>query len=118
MALENHLIPAFGQRRLCDLTRFEVQSYFGKLLKQLAPDTIHGIHRFLRKILSDAVEWKYISENPAKGVRLPPSRRREPPFIEPSQFRELLTTLAEPARTMVLLAMMASMHIEEILGLR
>jgi integrase len=118
IAVESHLFPAFGQRRLCDLTRFEIQSFFGKLSKKLAPDTIHGIHRFLRKILADAVEWKYISENPAKGVRLPPSRRREPPFIEPSQFRELLMALAEPARTMVLLAMMTSMRIEEILGLR
>ena len=118
LALENHLFPAFGQRRLCDLTRFEIQSFFGKLAKKLAPDTIHGIHRFLRKILADAVEWKYISENPAKGIRLPPSRRREPPFIEPLHFQELLAAVAEPARTMVLLAMMTSMRIEEILGLR
>ena len=118
IALENHLFPAFGQRRLCDLTRFEIQSFFGKLAKKLAPDTIHGIHRFLRKILADAVEWKYISENPAKGIRLPPSRRREPPFIEPLHFQKLLAAVAEPARTMVLLAMMTSMRIEEILGLR
>jgi integrase len=118
MALENHLVPAFGQRRLCDLTRFEVQNFFGKLLKKLSPDTVHGIHRFLRKILADAVEWKYIPENPAKGIKLPPGRRREPPFIEPAQFRDLLIALAEPARTMVLLAMMTSMRIEEILGLR
>ena len=117
-ALKNHLFPAFGQRRLCDLTRFEIQTYFGKLSKKLAPDTIHGIHRFLRKMLSDAVEWKYLSENPARGIRMPPSRRREPPFIEPSQFRDLLAALAEPARTMVLLAMMTSLRIEEILGLR
>ena len=103
---------------MSDLTRFEIQTYFGKLAKKLAPDTIHGIHRFLRKMLSDAVEWKYLSENPARGIRMPPSRRREPPFIEPAQFRELLRTLAEPARTMVLLAMMTSLRIEEILGLR
>jgi integrase len=118
MALENHLLPVFGQRRLCDVTRFEVQNYFGKLLKKLSPDTVHGIHRFLRKILADAVEWRYIPANPAKGVKLPPGRRREPPFIEPAQFRDLLSALAEPARTMGLLAMMTSMRIEEILGLR
>ena len=117
-ALKNHLLPTFGQRRLCDLTRFEIQAFFGRLLKKLAPDTIHGIHRFLRKMLADAVEWKYLSENPARGIRMPPSRRREPPFIEPAQFRELLRTLGEPARTMVLLAMMTSLRIEEILGLR
>ena len=117
-ALKNHLLPTFGQRRLCDLTRFEIQAFFGRLLKKLAPDTIHGIHRFLRKMLADAVEWKYLAENPARGIRMPPSRRREPPFIEPSQFRELLRTLGEPARTMVLLAMMTSLRIEEILGLR
>lgn len=29
------------------------------------------MQRFLRKILADAGEWKYISENPAKGVRRP-----------------------------------------------
>jgi integrase len=112
------LVSGFWSTKILRSDPIRDSKFFGELLKKLAPDTIHGIHRFLRKILADAVEWKYLPENPAKDVRLPPSRRREPPFLKPSQFRDLLTALAEPARTMVLVAMMTSMRIEEILGLR
>ena len=118
LAQGNHLLPAFGKHRLCDLSKAEVQTFFGNLLQRLSADTVHGIHRILRRTLSTAVEWSFIQKNPASGVKLPPRRRREPPFIKPEQFQALLAVLPEPVRTMVLLAMMTSMRIEEVLALR
>jgi integrase len=46
------------------------------------------------------------------------SRRREPPFITAQQFQNLVRALPVKLRLMVLLAMMTSMRIGQILGLR
>src|SRR5262249_55017523 len=116
-ALANYLIPRFGDVRLSDVRKPDVQAFLGRLLDKLSPTTVHGIHRYLRRVLSCAVEWGYISENPARGIRLPPTRRREPPFITPEQFRRLIEALPQKVQLMVLLAMMTSMRIGEILGL-
>src|SRR5262249_27029487 len=108
----------FGQFRLNEIGRADVQAFCGRLLAKLKPDTVHGLHRFLRRILGCAVEWKVLGENPASKIKLPPTRRREPPFITVPQFQSLVTSLAVKVRLMVLLAMMTSMRIGEILGLR
>ena len=79
---------------------------------------MHGVHRVLHRVLSTAIEWNYVPSNPAKGIKLPPCRRREPPFVRPEQFQELLLALSEPVRTMVHMTMMTSMRIGEILALR
>jgi integrase len=103
---------------LREITKAEVQAFVGKMLNTLAPDTVHGIHRYLRRVLNTAVEWSYVDQNVARGVRIPPPRRREPPFITPQQFQTLLSGLPEMVRVMVLLVMMTSMRVGEILGLR
>lgn len=118
LALDNYLLPKFGNSRLSDIGRADVQAFFGKLLEQLKPDTVHGLHRFLRRILGCAVEWHFISENPAGRIKLPPTVRREPPFLTGIQFQELLRALPIQVRLMVLVAMMTSMRIGEIVALR
>src|SRR5438067_1947369 len=67
LALKNYLIPRFGSYRLTDISKAEVQTFLGRLLEKLAPDSVHGMHRCLRRILTSAVEWKYLQENPARG---------------------------------------------------
>jgi integrase len=118
LAIEKYLVPKFGACRLSEISRADVQAFFGGLLAKLKPDTVHGLHRYLRRILSSAIEWRFLSENPASRIKLPPTRRREPPFITGLQFQSLLRSLPIQVRLMVLLAMMTSMRIGEILGLR
>jgi len=118
LAIDNYLVPKFGEYRLSDISNVDVQAFFGNLLEKLKPDTVHGLHRWLRRILSCAVEWRFLKENPATGIKLPPTRRREPPFITAQQFQNLVQGLPVKVRLMVLLAMMTSMRIGEILGLR
>ena len=60
-ALKNYLIPRFGELRLSDIKKPDVQAFLGRLLDKLSADTVHGIHRYLRRILSCAMEWGYVS---------------------------------------------------------
>ena len=101
-----------------EITNEIVQAFMGKLLETLAPDTVRTIRRCLSKILSTAMEWSYVDENVTQGIRLPAPRRREPPFLTPEQFQNLLAGLPEKARVMILLVMMTSMRVCEILALR
>jgi hypothetical protein len=59
--LDLHLIPAFGQRQLRELTREELQSFLSRKLKGgLAWETVHHFKCGLSKILGAAEEWGYI----------------------------------------------------------
>jgi integrase len=118
LALKTHLIPQFGRYKLREIANADVQAFMGKLLETLAPDTVRTIRRCLSKILSTAMGWSYVDENVTRGIRLPAPRRREPPFLTPEQFQNLLAGLPEKVRVMILLVMMTSMRVCEILALR
>ena len=57
LALKNYLIPQFGHQKFREITKAEAQAFVGKMLNTLAPDTVHGIHRYLRRVRASAVEW-------------------------------------------------------------
>jgi hypothetical protein len=81
LALDNYLVPKFGNYRLSEISKADIQAFFGSLVEKLAPDTMHGLHRFLRRMLDCAVTWRFLSENPASRIKLPRTKRRVPPFI-------------------------------------
>src|SRR6185295_5915586 len=56
----------------------------------------------LSGILETAVEYGYLTMNPARGVKFPPQEARQAPaIIAGDDFARLLNELAEPYRTMV-----------------
>jgi integrase len=118
--LDGHILPAIGERRLCDLTREEVQAFLtAKLKAGLAWETVAHMKHALSKLLGAAVEWGYTTENVATMAKLP---RREPgqprAFLTEDQVRKLLAVLAEPGRTIVLTLLLTGCRIGEVLALR
>ena len=56
--LDAHLIPAFGNRQLRELTREELQGFLSRKLKGgLSWETVHYFKCGLSKILGAAEEW-------------------------------------------------------------
>ena len=73
--LKAHLIPAFGEFRLPDLSREAIQNFLlTKLREDYSWETIHHFRCALSKVLGSAEEWNYIADNPVRKTRLP---RRE-----------------------------------------
>lgn len=75
----------------------------------------------LREMLGHAVEWGYISSNPAAGVRRPrvESRHDEMRFLDAGQVARLLKGApSEDARTLLLTAATTGMRRGELLGLQ
>jgi integrase len=118
--LRCHLIEAFGQKQLSELTRWDVQAFLTAKLKQgYAGANVHGMRTTLSKVLQAAVEWGFIETNPARGCRIA-SREpvKERTFLTPEQVRSLVRVLPDPCRTIVLVAVFTGLRIGEILALR
>lgn len=71
------------------------------------------------KVLQTAVESGYLERNPAHGIQIgerEPKKQRV--HLTLSQTQDLLATLSQPFRTIVLTALLTGMRIGEILALR
>ncbi len=118
--LRKHLIPRFGDHRLCDISRVEIQQYVLEKLKQgFAWETASHLRHLLSKVMGTAVDWEYILNNPVRGVKMPERTLKRPhSFLTADEVRRLIAASKEPARTIILLAAMTGLRIGEILALR
>jgi site-specific recombinase XerC len=72
MVLGKHLMPCFGQRRLCDITKLDVQQFVADKFRQgLAWQTVRKAWIVLSSVLDAAVDYRYLNSNPARGVKFP-----------------------------------------------
>jgi len=120
LILRTHLLPRFRDCRLCDITRAEVQRFVTSKLKDgYAWETTNHFRTLLSKIMSTAVSWSYLSDNPVHGVKMPErTLKRRHRFLTMDEVRRLIAASEEPVRTIVLLATMTGLRIGEILALR
>jgi integrase len=118
--LTKHLVPHFGDRAMCELTRKTIQEYVTHLMqREYAPKTIDHIHDVLSAVLRTAVKWGHLRENPARGVDLPRLRTvRAKWALTTSQAEALLNALPPLARTMVGLALLSGLRRGELFALR
>ena len=118
--LKKHLVPHFGSRELCDLSRADVQAYVAELTHAgYAPKTIDHIHDVLSAVLRIAVTWGHLQENPAHGVKLPELRTVRPkPVLTIEQATRLLARLDTLPRTLVGMALLTGVRRGELFGVR
>ena len=63
--------PKFGETKLCDLTRYQVQQFQNELSKSgLSPASQDHHIKPIRHALNLAVEWEFLERNVLKGVKL------------------------------------------------
>ena len=114
-----HLLPFFGRMDLSEIGAADVQMFLTETAKRAASRTVLSLRNRLSKIFSVAVRWGYVQSNPVKGAQvseLTDVRRRT--ALSPQQFWALSRELAEPYRTMALVAVLSGMRSGEIFGLR
>jgi integrase len=105
--------------QLPEIGAADVQVFISRKSKQIAPKTVVCLRNLLSKIFGTAQRWDYLNANPAQGAQVPALvDTREKVTLAPEQVRALLAELAEPYRTMVLLAVLSGLRRGEIFGLR
>lgn len=116
-----HLLPAFGETRLCDINPIQIQSFLlAKMQQGLSWESVAHFRNLFSKVFAVAKKWGYFAaDNPVSGVELPEKQPvREKHALEPEHIRALLAELTGPVRIMVELGIFTGMRVGEILGLR
>ncbi len=115
-----HLLPTFGTWRIRDITKAEVQRFLANKRKQgFSGSSVHGMRTAFGKVLQAAVDWSYLEQNSARGIRLgdrTPTQERA--YLLPEQLSPLLNSLPEPCRKLVVIATLTGLRIGELLALR
>src|SRR5260370_22189576 len=120
MVLGKHVLPCFGQRRLCDITKMDIQQFVADKFRQgLAWQTVRNAWIVLSSVLDAAVDYSFLNSNPARGVKFPiQGLRKEPRILNAEALAKLLVQLREPYRSMVTLATLTGVRVGELLALR
>ncbi len=118
--LKKHLLPRFGNKALCEITRQDIQAYVATLTQEeYAPRSIDHVHDVLSAVLRTAVKWGHLQDNPARGVDLPKLRNVRPKWaLTTDQAAALLGALPLLARTMVGVAILSGLRRGEVFALR
>jgi integrase len=117
--IRRHLLPFFGGTILSEIGAADVQAFIAQKSRQIAPKTVLCLRNLLSKMFNTARRWEYINGNPAQGAQVPAQvDTRERITLTPIQVQALRAELAEPYRTMVLLAVLSGLRRGELFGLR
>jgi integrase len=118
--LAKHLLPYWRDWRLRDIGRQDVQQWVAdRFRRKLGWQTVRNSWTLLSGILETAVEYGYLSMNPARGVKFPEKELKEAPVLFTAEdFVKLLEQLDEPYRTMARLIALTGLRIGELLAVR
>lgn len=89
-----YVSDAFGDKRLNELRRQEVQVFHADLrTKKLSPASADHVVKLIRQMLNKAVEWEVIQVNPIARIKLFNADNRLEHYLDPVELARLLTVL-------------------------
>ena len=118
--LNRYALPWLGETRLRDLRKGDIQAWLSTLSESgLSRQTVKNIWSGFSSVLRTAMDWGYIKENPAHGVRLPPRQPKAALFLPtPDQLAKVFDALPEPSHLLMLLLLGTGLRVGEAMGLR
>ena len=114
--LKNWIRPAWGSRTLESVKTVAVEDWLKSIPR--TQSTRAHIRNMMHRLFNCAIRWEMIDRNPVDLVRQSSKRTKIPRVLTAEEFKKLLDELADPYRTMVLVAGCLGLRISEILGLR
>lgn len=92
---KNHLAPAFDEKRLDEISSFDLERLKNKLINEkYAPGSVKHCLVLVRQIYNKAILWgMYKGDNPIKGVKLPTLQNQRERFLSYEEAALLLTEL-------------------------
>jgi integrase len=112
--------PVLGDKKLSALRPMDIQEMVNGMVKRnLSPRTVRYTHAVLFRSLKQAVKWRMLIHNPAEGLELPKSVRKEMQSLSPEQAQIFLEECAKDKHGLMFeLALITGMRPEEYLGLQ
>ena len=115
--LDNHILPAFGDRELASIRPTEIQAFVRSRGESLSPATVEVIYRYLSAIFKAAVRDRAVGFNPCDGTKLARAEQRLVVPLETEQVLCLVDALPDHLRATAVLAAGAGLRQGEVLGL-
>jgi integrase len=118
--VRNHLVPAFGSKRLDKLSPALVQCFYQqKLDSGLGRRTVQLIHVTLHKALKQAVRWGIVPRNATEAVDVPRPHKKAIQPLSPKQANTFLRVAKEDRlEVLYVLAITTGLRRGELVGLR
>lgn len=119
--IEKHIVPAFGDLRMCDIDRPAVEAWLNaKEQAGLGWWSRIDLKGVLSAIFTTAAGWKlWMGDNPTKGVRIGKRRLvREKRLLTADELRAILAGIPDRARFLVLILFGVGLRVSEALGLK
>lgn len=114
-----YLTDGIGERPLRTITKGDVRTFYAGLRDaSKGTATIEAVARLLHRILEVAVDEDRIGRNPARGVRVAPSERREARFLTETEVAQIANEVPERYRALVWTLALAGLRIGEASALR
>jgi integrase len=93
--IHNRLIPAWGQLRLTEIKREQVQDFQAGMVRSgLKPATVNRYMALVKYIFSLAERWEVISKSPARGVSRLEENNHKERYLSPEETSRLLKELS------------------------
>lgn len=117
--IKNHILPAFGERKLCDIDKQMVEAWLASKTS-LSWWSREGLRGVLSAIFAAAKDWKvWTGDNPTTGVKIGRKKEvREKRLVTAEQLQAILGAVSDDTRLMILTALVAGLRISEICGLQ
>jgi integrase len=99
---EPRIRVAFGDKRLDEITRHQIQVFHASLAKDgLAPATANHHLRLIKHALYLAVDWQVIEKNPAARIPMLHEDNKVEHYMDDEQLQRLLSVLRTDSNRMV-----------------
>jgi len=113
------ILPYFTGYRLSDIRPADVQSFINLFAEKYSRSVLKHVRATLNCLMATAVDWHYLSENPAAHLKLPAGKPVvRATVLTPAQLGQVIARLREPHRTMATIAALTSIRASELFALR
>lgn len=117
--LVQHVFPCIGEIPLQQLSCVQLEELVAGMQKKLAPSSIQIVFRIVKSCLKTAKDKGLIYINPADGVRLPKSQKKQVPALNKMQHKMVLDeSKKDPKLLPILIAVETGLRIGEISALK
>ena len=117
--LRNHLNPIFESRPLGEISIEDVQWLKStKSAEGQSPQSVKHILRLLRQLFNHAIDWGYLTSNPAEKVAYPKIIQGERDCLTPGEVRLFLEHVPHQWKSFFITAITTGMRIGEMLAMK
>ena len=116
--MDYHVLPRFGETRLCDLTRFELQAHLNELAKKYSKSVVQRARTWLKAAIEEAIDQDFLVKNPARKLEMPVTRKTCKRYLSSEEVQKLLMSLEGRDRLIARMLIVCALRPGELFALR